>query len=70
MKILQPSLLLPAPETTDKIIMKIMIINFALATLTTCLMIENLSNKILTTAWVPPSQKLFFKKFTQSNMLN
>ena len=70
MKVLQPFLLLSPPETTDKIIIKIMMINFTLAILTTCLMIENLSNKISTIACEPLCQKLLFKNFTQSNMLN
>ena len=70
MKILQPSLLLLPPETTEKIIMKIMMINFTLATLTTCLMIDNLSNKITTTACKPPCQEPIFNNLTQRNILN
>ena len=42
MNIKHPKLLLPSPETTYKIIMQIMMINFTLTTLTTCSKIDNL----------------------------
>lgn len=70
MKILQPSLLLPPPESTAKIMMKIMTIHFTLVPLNTCQRIENLSYKSPTKACEQLSQKSFFKILTQSNLLN
>ncbi len=66
MKIIQPYLVLPPPETT----VNIMMIQITHVTLTTFMRKKNLSSKSSPTACQPTCQKTIFKNVTQSNLLN